>query len=133
LSFLDDESPARPAATKACRADTRLTLNSPAPAPAQQQTSARPGQPPQSARRLRRWIDRCRRPIDAKDDKYPHLSRDFFPGCDSDTGLCTTLTTADHNCRELPSRELERASGLPGELAVRAMVDVYMDELEALA
>jgi hypothetical protein len=80
---------------------------------------------------IRRWIDRCRRPIDAKDDKYPHLFPGF-PGCDSDTGLCTTLTTADHNCRELSGRELERASGLPGELAVKAMVDVYMDELEAL-
>jgi hypothetical protein len=81
---------------------------------------------------IRRWIDRCRSPIDAKDDKYPHLFPGF-PGCDSDTGLCTTLTIADRNCRELPSRELERASGLPGELAVQAMVDVYMSELEALA
>lgn len=81
---------------------------------------------------IRRWIDRCRRPIDPKDDKYPHLFPGF-PGCDSDTGLCTTLTTADHNCRELPSRDLERASSLPGELAVKAMVDVYMNELEALA
>jgi hypothetical protein len=81
---------------------------------------------------IRRWIDRCRGPIDAKDDRYPHLFPGF-PGCDSDTGLCTSLTVADHNCRELPTRELERASGLPGELAVQAMVDVYMGELEALA
>jgi hypothetical protein len=81
---------------------------------------------------IRRWIDRCRGPIDAKDDKYPHLFPGF-PGCDSDTGLCTTLTIADRNSRELPSRELERASGLPGELAVQAMVQAYMDELEALA
>src|SRR5262249_29511466 len=49
-----------------------------------------------------------------------------------DTGLCTTLTIADRNCRELPSRELDRADSLPGELAVRAMVEVYMGELEAL-
>jgi hypothetical protein len=81
---------------------------------------------------IRRWIDRCRSPIDAKDDKYPRLFPGF-PGCDSDTGLCTTLTIADRNCRELPSRELERAIGLPGEPAVQAMVDVYMNELEALA
>jgi hypothetical protein len=80
---------------------------------------------------IRRWIDRCRGPIDAKDSGYPHLFP-AFPGCESDTGLCTTLTIADRNCRELPSRELDRASSLPGELAVRAMVDVYMGELEAL-
>jgi hypothetical protein len=81
---------------------------------------------------IRRWIDRCRGPIDAKDDRYPHLFPGF-PGCDSDTGLCTSLTIADRNCREQAARELERASGLPGELAVQAMVDVYMGELEALA
>ena len=81
---------------------------------------------------IRRWIERCRRPIDAKDNKYPHLFPGF-PGCDSSTGLCTTLTIADRNCRELPSRELDRATGLPGELAVQAMIEVYMSELEALA
>ncbi len=80
---------------------------------------------------IRRWISRCRGPIDAKDDKYPHLFPGF-PGCDGDTGLYTTLTITDRNCRELLGRELERASGLPGELAVQAMVQSYMDELEAL-
>ena len=80
---------------------------------------------------IRRWISRCRGPIDAKDSGYPHLFP-AFPGCDSDTGLCTSLTIADRNCRELPRRELDRASSLPGELAVRAMVDVYLGELEAL-
>ena len=64
--------------------------------------------------------------------KYPYLFPGF-PGCDAGTGLCTTLTIADRDCRELPSRELDRAIGLPGDLAVRAMTDVYMGELEALA
>ena len=81
---------------------------------------------------IRRWIERCRRPIVARDSRYPHLFPGF-PGCDTGTGLCTSLTIADRNCRELPGRELDRAIGLPGELAVRAMTEVYMSELEALA
>ncbi|MEV4691349.1 hypothetical protein AB0K27_09535 [Micromonospora echinospora] len=81
---------------------------------------------------LRRWIDRCRQPIAAKDAKYPHLFP-AFPGCDSDVGLFTTLTFADRNCREVSYRTLQQAAGLPGELAVKAMVDAYMDELEAIA
>ncbi|MFD0857180.1 hypothetical protein ACFQ07_33565 [Actinomadura adrarensis] len=81
---------------------------------------------------LRRWMDRCRKPIAAKDEKYPHLFPGF-PGCDSDVGLFTTCTFADRNCREVPDRVLSRAANLPGELAVNAMVDAYMDELEAIA
>lgn len=81
---------------------------------------------------LRRWVDRCRQPIDAKDAKYPHLFP-AFPGCDTEVGLFTALTFADRNCREVSPRALEQAAGLPGELAVKAMVDVYMDELEAIA
>ncbi|WP_444949284.1 hypothetical protein [Micromonospora ureilytica] len=81
---------------------------------------------------LRRWIDRCRQPIDAKDARYPHLFP-AFPGCDAEVGLFTTLTFADRNCREVSPRALEKAASLPGELAVEAMVDAYMDELEAIA
>lgn len=81
---------------------------------------------------VRRWMDRCKKPIAAKDAKYPHLFP-AFPGCDSDTGLFTTFTFADRNCREVPDRVLSRASSLPGELAVRATVDAYIDELEAIA
>jgi hypothetical protein len=81
---------------------------------------------------LRKWIERCRQPIAAKDAKYPHLFP-AFPGCDSDRGLCANLTFAERDCRELPCRELQRADGLPGELAVHAMVEAYMDELEAIA
>ncbi|MEH0933159.1 argonaute/piwi family protein [Micromonospora sp. CPCC 205558] len=81
---------------------------------------------------LRRWIDRCRQPIDAKDARYPHLFP-AFPGCDAQVGLFTTLTFAGRNCREVSPRALEKAASLPGELAVKAMVDAYMDELEAIA
>jgi hypothetical protein len=81
---------------------------------------------------LRRWIDRCRQPIGAKDEKYPHLFP-AFPGCDSDVGLFTTLTFTDRNCREVSDRALQHAVGLPGELAVKAMVEVYLSELEAIA
>ncbi len=81
---------------------------------------------------IRRWIERCRQPIAAKDERYPHLFP-AFPGCDSDAGLYTTLAFTDRNCREVAGRALQHASGLPGELAVRAMVDAYMGELEAIA
>jgi hypothetical protein len=81
---------------------------------------------------LRRWIERCQRPIPTKDEKYPNLFP-AFPGCDSDAGLFTTLTFSDRNCREVSDRELQRAAGRPGELAVKAMVDAYMSELEAVA
>jgi hypothetical protein len=80
---------------------------------------------------LRRWIDRCRQPIPAKDEKYPHLFP-AFPGCDTDLGLFTGFTFADRNCREVSDRDLKRAADLPGELAVKAMVDAYMAELEAI-
>ncbi|WP_344220113.1 hypothetical protein [Nonomuraea bangladeshensis] len=77
-------------------------------------------------------MDRCTKPIAAKDAKYPHLFP-AFPGCDSGVGLFTTFTFADRNCREVPDRELSRAASLPGELAVSAVVDAYMDEIEAIA
>jgi hypothetical protein len=81
---------------------------------------------------LRRWIERCKQPIVAKDAKYPHLFP-AFPGCDSDSGLYATLTFADRDCREVSDRALQRASSMPGELAVQAMVEAYMEELEAIA
>jgi hypothetical protein len=81
---------------------------------------------------LRRWIERCRQPIAAKGEKYPHLFP-AFPGCDSDAGLYTSLSFTDRDCREVADRALQHASGLPGELAVKAMVDAYMGELEAIA
>jgi hypothetical protein len=81
---------------------------------------------------LRRWIDRCRQRIPAKDEKYPHLFP-AFPGCDTDTGLFTTLTFTDRSCREVSGRDLEHAAGLPGELAVTAMVDAHLSELQAIA
>ncbi|TFE25096.1 hypothetical protein E0F15_20450 [Frankia sp. B2] len=81
---------------------------------------------------LRRWIERCRQPITAKEAKYPHLFP-AFPGCDSDVGLFTTMTTTDRNSRDVPERALRKAKDLPGELAVRASVDAYLEELEAVA
>ena len=81
---------------------------------------------------VRRWIDRCRQPIAAKGEKYPHLFPPF-PGCDTDTGLYTTMTFADRDCREVPGRSLQRAGTLPGELAVTATVEAYLEEIEAIA
>ena len=76
------------------------------------------------------------RPVQAADPRerrqIPHLFP-AFPGCDRDTGLYASLTFTDRNCRELSARTLDHASGLPGELAVQAMVKAYIDELEAVA
>lgn len=54
---------------------------------------------------LRRWLERCREPIAAKDEKYPHLFPEF-PGCDTDRGLHTTLVFSDRNTRAISSRDL---------------------------
>jgi hypothetical protein len=48
-------------------------------------------------------------------------------------GLFTTLTFTDRNRREVSDRALQHAAGVPGELAVKAMVDAFLSELEAIA
>ncbi len=81
---------------------------------------------------LRRWLERCREPIPAKDERYPHLFPSF-PGCDIDRGLFTTVVFSDRNTRQVPERVLRTLTSLPRIEAVNTAVAAYADELTALA
>ena len=81
---------------------------------------------------LRRWLERCREPIPAKDERYPHLFPSF-PGCDIDRGLYTTLVFSDRNTRQVPDRALRGLDKRSRIDAIRAGVDLYAEELTALA
>jgi hypothetical protein len=81
---------------------------------------------------LRRWLERCREPIPAKDERYPHLFPSF-PGCDIDSGLFTTVVFSDRNTRQVPERALRALEGPSRLEAVNAAVEIYADELTAMA
>lgn len=65
----------------------------------------------------------------------PHLGLYSYPIAAPSALAAAALTWRHMNSRVQRSatRELERASGLPSELAVQAMTDAYLGELEALA
>jgi len=81
---------------------------------------------------LRQWLERCREPIPAKDERYPHLFPSF-PGCDIDRGLFTTLVFSDRNTRQVPERPLRGLANRSGTEPVNEAVDLYVDELASLA
>lgn len=81
---------------------------------------------------LRTWLERCREPIPAKDERYPHLFP-AFPGCDIDTGLQTTLVFSDRNTRTISERELRAIRQASGGRALQAAIDTYAAEITALA
>jgi hypothetical protein len=81
---------------------------------------------------LRRWLERCREAIPAKDDRYPHLFP-AFPGCDIDRGLHTTLVFADRNVRTISDRDIRLIKRSSGPEAIRIAVDTYAREAAALA
>lgn len=81
---------------------------------------------------LRRWLERCRDPIPAKDEQYPHLFPSFS-GCDIDHGLFTTLVFSDRNTRQVPERPLRALANRSGADPINEAVGLYADELVALA
>lgn len=81
---------------------------------------------------LRRWLERCREPIPAKDERYPHLFPSF-PGCDIDRGLYTTLVFSDRNTRQVPDRSLRALVNRSGPEPINEAVDLYTEEITALA
>jgi len=81
---------------------------------------------------LRTWLERCREPIPAKDERYPHLFP-AFPGCDLDSGLQTTLVFSDRNTRTVSERELRAISHANGGQALLLAVETYAAEITALA
>jgi len=78
------------------------------------------------------WLERCREPIPAKDERYPHLFP-AFPGCDIDTGLQTTLVFSDRNARTISERKLRAIRQASGGRALQMAIDTYAAEITALA
>ncbi len=111
-----------------------LTAYGPADLGASDATAIRVGMvgPADQLDGLRQWLERCREPIPAKDERYPHLFPSF-PGCDIDRGLYTTLVFSDRNTRQVPDRALRALEKLSRAEATRQSVNVYADELTALA
>ncbi|MCF6733687.1 hypothetical protein [Blastococcus sp. KM273129] len=80
---------------------------------------------------LRRWLDRCRQPLAAKDSR---LTRFYlpFPGFDTTTGFRSTLVFDSRLERPIRERSLRRLTEQPPEVATRDAVDLYLDELTTL-
>lgn len=81
---------------------------------------------------LRSWLERCREPIPAKDERYPHLFP-AFPGCDIDAGLHTTLVLSDRNTRVVGQSALRTIATAPTPVALSMAVDAYAEEIVSLA
>jgi hypothetical protein len=81
---------------------------------------------------LRTWLERCREPIAAKDERYPHLFPGF-PGCDIDCGVHATLVFSDRNTRAISDRDLRAIGKASRAQALTTAVDVYAEEITALA
>ena len=78
------------------------------------------------------WLERCREPIPAKDERYPHLFPEF-PGCDIDVGLHSTLVLSDRNTRTISSSAMRAIENAPTESALPRAVDAYAEEIISLA
>lgn len=80
---------------------------------------------------LKRWLDKCRLPISAKESRLGHLFVPF-PGFDTHSGFRSTIIIDSRLERPIRDRDLrDLATRNPAE-AVHAAVDLYMEELEAL-
>jgi hypothetical protein len=86
---------------------------------------------PASIQGLRRWLDRCRRPIEAKDSRLGHLFVPF-PGFDTSAGFRSTLVWDTRLERPIRDRDLKRLADLKPQEATRAAVDIYAAELDVL-
>jgi hypothetical protein len=86
---------------------------------------------PAAIQSLRRWLDRCRRPIEAKDSRLGHLFMPF-PGFDPSAGFRSTLVWDSRLERPIRDRDLKRLVDLKPQDATRAAVDLYAAELDIL-
>src|SRR5260370_7512594 len=77
---------------------------------------------------LRAWFERCREPIAAKDERYPHLFPEF-PGCDIDRGLHTTLVFSDRNTRAITDRDLRATPRSTRPHALSTAAPAYLPQL----
>lgn len=81
---------------------------------------------------LRSWLERCREPIDAKDERYPNLFTGF-PGCDVDRGLLTTLVLSDRTTASVSKEALRQIAAAPRAEAMNLAVSAYAQEARTLA
>jgi hypothetical protein len=81
---------------------------------------------------LRRWLERCRDQIPAKDERYPHLFPEF-PGCDVDRGLYTAVVVSDRATGSISPRVLREIDSAEGPEALRVAVDAYSEEVRIVA
>jgi hypothetical protein len=81
---------------------------------------------------LRAWLERCRDPIPAKDDRYPNLFTGF-PGCDVDRGLLTTLVLADRTSALVSKAVLRDIAKAPRAQGLALAVEAYAQEARLLA
>ena len=81
---------------------------------------------------LQAWLEGCRKPIAAKDERYPHLFP-AFPGCDTDRGLRTTLVFSQRNTLTISDRDLRAIDNASRAKALMTALDVYAGEIVALA
>jgi hypothetical protein len=80
---------------------------------------------------LKRWLDRCRIPMGAKDSHLGHLFVPF-PGFDTAVGFRSTLVWDSRLERPIRERDLRRLADLNPLTAIKEAVDLYTAELEAL-
>ncbi len=80
---------------------------------------------------VRRFLDSCRRPIAAKESDLGHLFL-AFPGFDHAVGFRSTLVFDSRLERPIRERDLAALQDKSPDHAVRAAVDLYLDELDTL-
>lgn len=81
---------------------------------------------------LRRWLEKCRDPIPAKESKHPNLFPPF-PGFREDAAFRSRLALDSSLERTIPPREIESLfrRGTHNEI-VTAAVDLFLDEMRLL-
>ena len=82
---------------------------------------------------IRRWLDRCRAPIDAKQAK-PGQENLFleFPGFSPDSAYRSGLVFDDGLIREIPDRDLRRLAKADVRAAVAEAAGLYMSAAKSL-
>ncbi|GAA2715911.1 argonaute/piwi family protein [Actinoplanes palleronii] len=86
---------------------------------------------PAAVQGLRRWLDRCSSPIEAKDSRLGHLFVPF-PGFEPSAGFRSSFDWDSRLERTIRERDLRQLQGLKAQDAVTAAVELYLAELAIL-
>jgi hypothetical protein len=79
----------------------------------------------------REWLERCRDPINGKDESRPGLFPSF-PGFTREVGYRAELILDSRLERPIHQRDLERLDGLNRRKRAETAVELYLDELNTL-